>query len=1803
MIKKVLLWCVLLVGSGMLAQRQAPFTETFSNVNTNSSAIPSGWSNTTTSTHAYGFWATSNDNLTNSMSYDGSIARDHSGDNGRFIYIHPTRFQSVGQTATLQTETFDITGLSNPELSLAVFSYNTTYATTSPIANKLIISFFDGTVWHDSITGYQDQSSSVWNEVVVNLSSYIATSTNLDSCVVNIIYKVSGGSTSAFNQHNSIGIDDFSIHEGASCGNLDSLEVANILANSVDISWDVTNTTANSYEVMYWEYFVGGFTQATTTTTVTSSTNSGQLSSLKSNTQYSARVRANCTGGGNSNWTSPITFETACGPITAPYFQDFSTELDRLGSLPSCYSHYSTTPATYTTAVVSTNNIVHSLRLADGRHISDPLFANTDTAMIILPEASDLTAGDKQLSFNLNFNSPSYKAKQVIIGTLASSDPKSTFTPLKTYSNLSAGVLHNLVTPFTSLQGYNGVDTHIAIRVEESQIGFDLFISNVDYDFIPVCTPVTYANLLSTTDSSATFNIDVANPSSKMDVVWVPQGSIIAQPYLVGNAGVFVGNTITVTNSKDTSTVTGGLVPGNAYDLYIRSQCDFGGYFFGPIPFRLPCTSFTAPYFNGFETKPNLESDCWKPYNSGTSSYAMFDISSYVPHSGNSHIRIENRYISTADTIMVISPVFSDMTDGNKQIRFQLYSDNDSIANYYTSPTFRDPEMAGLVVATTSESRVGGLTVLDTLYPSTSAVYEEFIIQLDSLHGYNGTDNQIVFIHDNADDNEGIHIDDFNYELNNCGSVENLSVSVTSDTSASLSWDGGLYNTGYEVWYGPEGFLQGTQTAIGAGTTQFVTGNSLVLDTLSELTCYEYVVRAICASDTSSWTKQLSFCTPCGDALSGTYTIGTSASADFASFGEAGSRLNSCGIDGPVVFNVEPGIYTDTLHLINVQGVSATNTITFNGGGASLVQPSVYTTGTTIYVHNTSFVSISNLRIDNMIQDFVSAVYISNSSHISLDSNSIGLNVLSTGITTYAVDTLNISNNSIDSAYVGILCEGAGSGDFALDVNISNNVITDFFDKGIDIDEIQHLVVDENFMQCYPGASGADGMYAYDVNDFSIRGNTILTEDIGMVVLDGNDNDYNPVVKSGVVNNMIASTGDDGLRIQDVRHVNVYHNTTLGIPGFILNDQEYADVRNNIFTSPSDLAADIDDGIASTDSLDYNIYYRFDQSGSLIDDNGTAYTSLSAWQTANLAINVHSLEGNPGFVSNTDLHILGALPNDVGDTTVVVFSDIDGDVRLASSPLAVDIGADEYAPVYDDLSVEKIIGIEGGVCGDSTQAISVVISNNGLQAQSNFDVTVNTSGAVVSSQTVTYSGTLASAAVDTVFVTNLNTYGGGVFVIEASTQLTGDQVSSNDTLELTVNIMDKSAPLASAVLDTICPGDSTILVFPNDLGNYQWETTNGILLGSTDSLVVGPIASSDSTFILKSLGTYKASDTVGEFTPFFTSGRGQHANRGGLRFKVRGNLTIDSVKVYSVTSGDYAVSVVNNATGLPVYGPDTVSIIGNNMTTPIWIPLSYNLTSGDYSLEQGDALDANYRPYMVYNTQGANYPYIVNNGALEIYESYRKSTNSSAVNSTSEYRFFYDWQVTIHDLCNRPDGEVTVYADTSNTVKAAFTAQVGTSGPTNVTVAFDGSASSGGNSYIWDFGDGNTGTGVKVSHNYTANGTYTVQLVVTGSCSSDTITQTLTIVGMSLEDVFSNTLNIYPNPTKGILTVEFVGDNMDNTSIRILEMSGREVFKKNIQHVNGSYFTTIDLAGFANGMYIVEVNSGNTSVYKRVYKD
>lgn len=155
------------------------------------------------------------------------------------------------------------------------------------------------------------------------------------------------------------------------------------------------------------------------------------------------------------------------------------------------------------------------------------------------------------------------------------------------------------------------------------------------------------------------------------------------------------------------------------------------------------------------------------------------------------------------------------------------------------------------------------------------------------------------------------------------------------------------------------------------------------------------------------------------------------------------------------------------------------------------------------------------------------------------------------------------------------------------------------------------------------------------------------------------------------------------------------------------------------------------------------------------------------------------------------------------------------------------------------------------------------------------------------------------------------------------------------------------------------------------------------------------------------------------------------------------------------------------------------------------------------------------------------------------------------------------------------------------------------------TIFFDGNGSTGtGNSYAWDFGDGNTGSGDTITYGYTSNGTFTVTLTVSNACGTDSTTVTVTTSGIGLqENILSTTLQVYPNPSNDFINISFDGSASQDATIRLLDLSGREVISNNVGDINGQYQGAMDIQSLADGIYMLEIESGQLKATRRVIKN
>lgn len=195
------------------------------------------------------------------------------------------------------------------------------------------------------------------------------------------------------------------------------------------------------------------------------------------------------------------------------------------------------------------------------------------------------------------------------------------------------------------------------------------------------------------------------------------------------------------------------------------------------------------------------------------------------------------------------------------------------------------------------------------------------------------------------------------------------------------------------------------------------------------------------------------------------------------------------------------------------------------------------------------------------------------------------------------------------------------------------------------------------------------------------------------------------------------------------------------------------------------------------------------------------------------------------------------------------------------------------------------------------------------------------------------------------------------------------------------------------------------------------------------------------------------------------------------------------------------------------------------------------------------------------------------------------------------------YDVYIVDTCANGYSNATLLSTTTlnaplPTVSATYN-QTST-GANSATVSFDASASTDYSTLSWDFGDGSTGTGAVVSHNYTANQSYTVVLTGTNDCGTTTQSYQVTVAGIGLESEILRTFSIYPNPTNGVFSVTFSSSTTENVRMSLTNVNGQTIGHWENILVNGQYKKEFDLSGYPAGVYFLQLTTNQGVVNKQI---
>ncbi|KAA9331135.1 T9SS type A sorting domain-containing protein [Adhaeribacter soli] len=583
------------------------------------------------------------------------------------------------------------------------------------------------------------------------------------------------------------------------------------------------------------------------------------------------------------------------------------------------------------------------------------------------------------------------------------------------------------------------------------------------------------------------------------------------------------------------------------------------------------------------------------------------------------------------------------------------------------------------------------------------------------------------------------------------------------------------------------------------------------------------------ATDGNNYNDSTSTTITACNTISGTFTIDKNSPAsatNYISFAAALQGMNSCGISGPVTFNVVAGTgpYNEQVTLTNIAGASATNTITFNGNGNTISFASTTADRAVVRLDGTDHVTFSNFIINASDLTFGWGIHLLNgadnntisnntiniASTSTTESNSVGIVLAnSTTSVTTAGNTGNnniISGNTINGAYKGIHLNGVVTGQG--NNQILNNTVLDFYADGIKVNAAKNTLVEGNNIH-RPTRTTTTTFTGIEVSGSS-EGTLIRKNRIH------NSHDAT-TSKTGTVYGIYFTGADAPVGAENVASNNLIYNinNTSTIYGIYNSSSDGAHYFHNTISLDNTANTGTNRGfyqtttaanvkfinnivsiVAGTSGAKHTLY--FGSTTSTITSNNNVlhltggssssgigfYSSnqptLTAWQAVNsAAYDQNSVAVDPQFTNAAaaDFTPTNLAVNNIGQGGTGITNDFAG---ISRNPNAPDPGAYEFMNNTTDVGITAITS-PNSVCGlTATETVTVVLTNFGTNPQSNIPVSYSINGG--NPVTATYAGPLAPGANVTYNFTvpaNLSTAGGYTF--KAYTALTGDMVLSNDT--------------------------------------------------------------------------------------------------------------------------------------------------------------------------------------------------------------------------------------------------------------------------------------------------------------------------------------------------------------------------------------------------------------------------------------
>ncbi len=622
-----------------------------------------------------------------------------------------------------------------------------------------------------------------------------------------------------------------------SCQRPDSIQISNVTANSVDLSW-VQHGSATSWNI---EYGPVGFARGTGTL-IAGATNPQTIPGLTSSTAYDFYIQADCGGNDLSRWTTVQTFMTTQLVAVVPYICDFE---DPLENVNWSYANGSQVNKWYIgTAANNTVGGTRSLYISKNYGATNEYY---NSSVCYVWAFRDIyfspTTGDYKLRFDWRAQgeSTNYDYIKVYIGNVANVTAGSSTPPA---GATQIGTIYNLHNTWQSdsinlPSSYANTTKRLYFMWYNDASGGTNPPGAIDNIAVTINTCPTPTGLVLTGITNTT-----------ADLSWVPGNNETSWNIEYGAAG-FAHGTGTFATVTDTFYNIAGLTANTNYDFYVQANC--GGGDVGPwrmITFRTACDPITAadlPYSEPFDTygagSTSYFPTCWTRMSTYSTNYPYISSTNFTPPGSLYFYASSSTY-----TIAVTDLIDASLPINTLKLDFKLYGSNTTY-----------PFQIGVM---TSPTNPATFVPVDTVYVTATSTFQDNEVFMNS---YQGTGQYIAFKHTNS---SSFYMDNLVIDvIPTCPRPTNLTVGNINPNSAEVSWTSHGTETAWEIQY--------KLVSDATWTLVQTTTNPYTLSGLSDASCYEVKVRAVCGTgDSSRFSNTFSFCTSCFGFSTFPYTQG-----------------------------------------------------------------------------------------------------------------------------------------------------------------------------------------------------------------------------------------------------------------------------------------------------------------------------------------------------------------------------------------------------------------------------------------------------------------------------------------------------------------------------------------------------------------------------------------------------------------------------------------------------------------------------------------------------------------------------------------------------------------------------------------------------------------------------------------------------------------------------------------------------------------------------------------------------------------